>query len=324
MKRSRLSVLSGCARRELWSFPRAALIFAFALGLLQTHPARAVILIGTDSPTANTTAPTGGLAGSGWDLQGTWGSFLGTPIAPNYFITAKHVGGSVGGVFTVGGTGYTTVAKFNSPDSDLTIWQVSGTFSSYAPIYTAFDEVGQGIVMFGRGTQRGTEVRVGGELKGWNWGTADGVKRWGQNTVAGVLDGGTGLGYLLAATFDQSVGGNEAIVSVGDSSGGVFIQDGGVWKLAGLNYGVVSEFRTGPTESVFNAAIFDAGGLYNKNGVLIPEGATDIPAYSLFTPMSDHQAWILSVVPEPGDYGLAAALLLGGWAVVRRRTRAPA
>ena len=59
-------------------------------------PARAVILFGTGDPTVNTTAPTGALAGSGWQYEGQFGSFLGTVIAANYFTTAKHIGGSVG------------------------------------------------------------------------------------------------------------------------------------------------------------------------------------------------------------------------------------
>ena len=58
---------------------------------------RAVILFRTADPAANTTAPTGGLSGSGWQFEGLWGSFLGTPIAPHFFLSAKHVG-QAGGI----------------------------------------------------------------------------------------------------------------------------------------------------------------------------------------------------------------------------------
>jgi hypothetical protein len=47
-----------------------------------------VILMETSDPTANTTAPTGEYADSGWQYQGRWGNFLGTVISPNCFITA--------------------------------------------------------------------------------------------------------------------------------------------------------------------------------------------------------------------------------------------
>ena len=65
-------------------------------GLIVTAPSKAVILYGTDDPSANTTAPTGELAGSGWQYQGYFSGFLGTVIASNYFVTANHIGGNVG------------------------------------------------------------------------------------------------------------------------------------------------------------------------------------------------------------------------------------
>ena len=39
-------------------------------GLVVTAPSKAVILYGTEDPSANTTAPTGELAGSGWQYKG--------------------------------------------------------------------------------------------------------------------------------------------------------------------------------------------------------------------------------------------------------------
>jgi len=39
------------------------------------------------------------------------------------------------------------------------------------------DEVGQDLVVFGRGTQRGSEVFSDGTLRGWGWGWADTVVR---------------------------------------------------------------------------------------------------------------------------------------------------
>ena len=43
-------------------------------------PARAVIFFSTSDPLFNTTAPTGGLAGSGWQWTGFWGGVTGTTI----------------------------------------------------------------------------------------------------------------------------------------------------------------------------------------------------------------------------------------------------
>src|SRR5437867_4375374 len=63
--------------------------------LLATIPVHAVIFYADGDPAYNTTAPGGSLTNSGWQFEGIWGGFLGTPIAPKYFITARHVGGSV-------------------------------------------------------------------------------------------------------------------------------------------------------------------------------------------------------------------------------------
>src|SRR2546425_3474792 len=75
--------------------------------------AMAVLFYSTSDPAHNTTAPTGALTNSGWQYQGTWGAFLGTPIAPKYFLTAAHIGGSVGDKFSFRCVDYTTTARFD-------------------------------------------------------------------------------------------------------------------------------------------------------------------------------------------------------------------
>src|ERR1043165_85567 len=53
-------------------------------------PTHAIILFGSGDPETNTTAPGTALAVNGWNLQGYWGSFQGTPIGPHHFISATH------------------------------------------------------------------------------------------------------------------------------------------------------------------------------------------------------------------------------------------
>jgi len=102
----------------------------------------------------------------------------------------------------------------------------------YAPIYTNRDEVGKGLVVFGRGTLRGAPVVTTSltqtKTNGWLWGNYDGVQRWGQNDVSQITDEGQGYGELLQIDFPANGGPNEAFLSGGDSSGAVFILDGGV------------------------------------------------------------------------------------------------
>jgi hypothetical protein len=251
-ERLRLLAVSGI----LWPLSRAA----------------AVILYGTGDPSANTTAPTGTLAGSGWQYEGQFGSFLGTIIASNYFVTAKHIGGNVGQSFIFNGATYTTTAVFPDPSSDLQIWQVSGTFPSHAQIYSAAagSEASANLVMFGRGTQRGSAVFVGSDshLGGWLWGNSDGVQRWGTNVVGSIVTDPT-YGNLLRVPFNAGVSANEAHLSVGDSGGAVFVYDTTTnrWELAGINLAVDGPFSTSSNgANAFDAAMFDTSGLFVDGG----------------------------------------------------------
>lgn len=294
--------------------------------LLTGSPAHAVIFINSADPAFNTTAPIGDLADSGWQFQGTWGGLLGTPVASNFFVTAKHGGGSVGGTFTYQGTPFTATARFDHPTADLTLWQVDEAFGTWAPLYTGTDEVGQGLVVFGRSATRGAEVTVPGaspsDLRGWLWGSTGGAQRWGENRVDSAVTY-AGADYLLAG-FSYDGGANEATLAGGDSGGGVFLRDGSTWKLAGINYAVEATFRTSADGATFNAAIFDAGGLFADTGsgfAAVPDGVANLEASFYATRISSYAAWIGSVtaVPEPAVTGLLAAFALLGFAVARRR-----
>jgi hypothetical protein len=147
--------------------------------------------------------------------------------------------------------------------SGFTKWRK--TFPIYAPLYSRSDEVGRPFVVIGRGTRRGSEVFANGILRGWGWG---------ENRVNRLY--GFGVSDFLYATFDQNDLLNEAGLSSGDSGGPVFMNDGGTWKLAGINFGVDGPVSTVPTDSPqIYGAFFDQRGLYN--GILIT-GDTPVPS----------------------------------------------
>lgn len=309
---------------------RLRLVAGSLLGLLfliASTPSTLPGIVYINPSTNNITAPTGDYQDSGWQWQGKWGLFLGTAISPTHFISAQHINNnfSIGSVFNYNGTNYTTVAKFDDPSADLTIWQVSGTFSSWAPLYTASTEVGKELVVFGRGREKGAEVIANSELKGWQWGSFLGTQRWGTNVVAGTANDGT----LLAAAFDASGGVNEAHLSEGDSGGSMFIQDGGVWKLAGINYTVSGPFNTVASDSgSFVATLYDRGGLWDKTSgtwTLIPDLTEDIPSYFYSTRISSEIDWITSIVgiPETSTISLVIGALLLPTAIFRRRIHSP-
>lgn len=289
-----------------------ALVAGLAVGGMDS--ARGILFYSTGDPSYHTTAPTGSLAGSGWQFEGSWNGFTGTPIAPHFFITAQHIGGSIGEFITFQDVAYPTIARFDDTNSDLRIWEICGTFPAYAPLFAGSNEVGQVVTVFGRGTQRGAEVLLpqlgGSQLKGWFWGPHDGVQRWGQNVVASIYNGdntssGTNpkkIGDLLKMNFTAMGGTEDAGLSGGDSGGGLFIQDSGVWKLAGINYGVDGPFNTNTIGVGFNAALFDYGGLYyggESNWTLAPNLPFDQPAAFYATRISAHLSWINSVLSQP-------------------------
>ena len=292
-----------CARiRRRLCHGLIATLFAFA----QLPLLRAVIFFSTADPNFNTTAPTGALLNSGWQWVGTWGGFQGAPIGPHHFLAANHVGGTVGDPFVFQGVSYITIASYGDVSTDLRIWEVQGTFPSWAPLYRNSDEVGRGLIVMGRGVTRGAEVRTaagvpgvpGNSLAGWQWGSIDGRLRWGQNTVAQLRSGGS-FGEQLYATFDQSGGVNECHLGVNDSSGPVFINDGSGWKLAGVAGLVDASFNTTNTGDGFNACIYDARGLYYGSsgswGMPIT-GSTPVPSGFYATRISVRTAWIDGII----------------------------
>jgi len=294
-----LAIVSASFRRRLWWY----LVTGGALPAMMTS---AAIFYGTGDPTYHTSVSPSDPAYVPWQYEGNWGSFLGTAVGPRSFITANHVGGSVGQGFSFQGSTYTTVASYLCPGTDLRIWQVDRDFSQYAPIYRGNDEVGQSLVVIGRGTQRGSAVMVNGQPQGWYWGAADGVQRWGENTVASA---GTIPGYwqMISATFDANAGVDEAHLSSGDSGGGVFIQSGGTWELAGINYAVDGPYRLTSGGANFNGAIFNQNGLYDTANQPLSG-----PGSFYATRISSYQGWIdgIVAVPEPSTMIWAALLLL--------------
>lgn len=307
--------------------PRLRWLVALLTGVLGgLVDAPGMVFYSTGDPNFNTTAPTGALANSGWQWTGQWIGYQAVPIGPHHFLAARHVGGTVGNTFVLNGVSYVTTAYADDSTSDLRIWQVAGTFPDWAPLYRHADEVGRGLVVFGRGYLRGADVSVASGpyagLKGWQWVGGDGRLRWGENTFKAVVNGGSYWGTLLYATFDQGSGTNEASLATGDSSGPIFINDGTGWKLAGVAATVDGYYNTTNSGNGFLASLFDSRGLYYSStpptGWVLVKGASAVPAGWYATRVSEHAAWIDSIVPPEtgGDAPLLSPVQLGGLGVL--------
>lgn len=340
-----------------------------ALAFASAERASAVITLQNET---RLTTPTAAIQPA-WNLQGQFLLFNATPISPSHFIAARHVGGSVGNGFIFGTHTYTTDSFTDIPGTDLRVWHVTGgTFPRWAPIWNpAVDgsEVGKPLVVFGRGVARGeaiyAPINAGttadtitlppgfmtltggagslggpapsgqGDLRGWRWGSAQSVASWGQNVVEfAVTD--ADFGELIGFNFDNGANSvpNEAMLARNDSSGGVFAQAAdGTWKLVGVNLGVDGPWSFAANGPYFDAAVFDARGLYvgsASNNIRVPDAADPLAASSYSTRVSSYYSQLSTltggfaglsgggnVVPEPAS---AVVLLAAGALLGRRRS----
>ena len=279
--------------------PKRRLLGLTAAGVLcgaSTVPA--VIHNDTGDPAAYTTTPGDN---SGWQFEGQWGGFLGTPVAPYYFLSAKHIGQAGGSTFIFHGQTFNVVAGYPDPDTDLCLWRVDQPFPTYAPLFrpdpSGRAEVGQALRVFGCGAQRGLEFSAAdGTLRGWNWGDSNYVERWGSSVVSDVVPGGDQW-FFLRMAFGAPGQLGEAHLSTGDSGGGNFILQNGLWRLAAINYGVDDLYTDANGGGHFVAAIFDAKGFYTQTDTNTYTLITDDAPTSFYgTQVSSRLDWIKSVV----------------------------
>lgn len=288
---------------------RCLLAVAFALF---TFNAPAVILVGTGDPDANATAvnpPSGDLRNSGLQFQGTFQGGIavgGTPIGPAHFLAADHLQFPVGTTLLFRGVQYVTTGSTLIPGTDLRVWSINpnapaGPFPTWAPLYTrAASEVSRPVIVFGHGTQRGAAYS-NPPATGWVNGLFDQVERWGRNRVRESLVD-PGYGDLLRCTFDATgdlFGGLECYLSAGDSSGGLFVQEAGVWKLAGVNLAVENYFESNSSTTAYNA-LTDVRGMWEgpQNNRTQITGASPVPSGFYCSRVSTYLPQILAIIGQ--------------------------
>jgi len=278
-------------------------IFEIFLALAISNQAPAVIFLDTGDPQHNTSTPGDN---SGWQYEGKFNNVLGVPIAPLFFISAKHTGGIVGDAFNFHGDSYMTVAFHDVTATDLRIWKVNPAkpFPTYAPLSSGISDIGGIATVIGRGTQRGSQILLASVPKGWGWAAEDLVQRWGRNVVEGTTPGGASIGELLYCDFNNPGITEECHLSRWDSGGGLFVLEDGLWRLAGINYAVDGPIRVPPAILETKGAYFDLGGLEyyeDPDWILITDTEDDKPSSFYCSRISAH---LLGEDPEDPNDGI--------------------
>jgi len=283
-------------------------VAACAVAFAAAPAARAVIFQSTGDPTFHTTAPTTGtFANSGWQYQINFSDVSATAVGPNHIITAAHTGAGPNTSFVYNGVTYTTT-EVTADFDDLRLLRVDKPIYSYAPLHNGAAAADPHVVLIGRGTQRGSEVRVSGTLKGWNWGAVDGVRRWGTNTIFNFANNNT----LMRFNFDNNGDPNEAVLSDKDSGGGEFMKVGQQWTLAGVNYAVTGPYSIPPDSTEFLAALYDTSGMLDhQSGAGVPSAGPSGAYGSAIAPYVNNLKTLMDLPPtwkaETGGSWLTAS-----------------
>lgn len=156
---------------------------------------------------------------------GDWNGSSAVCIAPNWIVSAKHVGGQVGGMFTIRGEQFRSVEIRQHAIQDIQLIRVAETLPGHHRIATGV-AAGDIALLGGWGVTAGNAI-----TNGYDW-TGSRAETWGANTIDSA-------GSLLIIRFDNPTSSaaipHEAIFAVNDSGAGLFTHgiDGSL-ELAGL------------------------------------------------------------------------------------------
>jgi hypothetical protein len=286
--------------------PRLVALLALLLA------ARVEALVIDNTTTLNTLAP---LNGAPWANVGSIGGASGVYLQNGWVITAKHVvGNNTSVTINFGGNNFsninaiTTLTNPDSSASDLVMFNIGTNPGAVSiGIVSARPSVSNELTMIGFGRQRSggltTITHTSGSANGYAQ-TGSGAKSWGNeyrdfgaNFTFSGPDLNPTIGYTT--TFSATGSSNSTQAATGDSGGGVFVQNAGVWYLAGTMNAIGT--YSGQTANTAAAGNITA--------------IADLASYST-------QINNLLAIPEPQTLFLAAiaVLLLLGLAQ-RKRTK---
>jgi hypothetical protein len=214
-----------------------------------------------------------GIVTSSWPWAGKIGSFAsyntsGVAIGDHWILTVRHAvfGMAPGdGRFQLDdGSTYSSIAIYWNANDDIALVQVAETLPGWYDPYWGLAETGQVVELVGYGN---TGTFSGGT---WSFSGAYGTKRRGMNKVSGIQFADFGGSPAIRGTWliydfdgpsldwlgDGGPVADECTLGGGDSGGPTFLNDGGVWKVAGL-HSWIGSFGGGPSAPQYGSALGD-------------------------------------------------------------------
>ncbi len=163
-------------------------------------------------------------------------------IAPNYIITARHVGQQVSPPrVIIDGATYTINPDniWDHPSADLRVAKIdAGNRTEYVDIYSNDNETGNQVVFAGYGKGRGTALSGN---RGYKWSSSScGTFRRATNTIESTWQD-NGIQYLLSHFYDSNhykATDYEGALALCDSGSGWFLEHQNQWLVAAITLGV--------------------------------------------------------------------------------------
>lgn len=234
---------------------------------------------------------------------GWWNGATGVAVGSHWVISARHVGGQAGSVFTLGDQQYTADLVVGHPTEDVLLARLTEPLPGYhrlSPLATA----GQEVLLAGMGFRAGESLG-----NGWTWGGGAGLA-WGSNRLDGV-------GARMLLTFDApsspAATAAESIFTLLDSGGGVFTDGPLGPELAGIAVSVSGPFGT----SLYGARSF-AVNLDPLRAWILHHVAPGEPIASSIGPTRP-PVTIPSSPEVPGPASAALSVAAALWSLRRRR-----